>query len=75
VSYFNAVGGRNIDELLRLLETFQIDATLLAPSSPAAQILDHIPGWRKLYADDIAVIHVRADRTQMNSAPAPDVSK
>ncbi len=75
VSYFNAVGGRNVDELLRLLETFQIDATLLAPSSPAAQILDHIPGWRKLYADDIAVIHVRADRTQMNSAPAPEVSK
>jgi hypothetical protein len=61
VNYFDAVGGRNVDQLLHLLETFQIDATLLAPSSPAAQILDHIPGWRRLYADDIAVIHVRAE--------------
>ena len=61
VNYFDAVGGRNVDELLHLLETFLIDATLLAPSSPAAQILDRIPGWRRLYADDIAVIHVRAE--------------
>lgn len=75
VSYFNAVGGRSVDELLRLLDTFQIDATLLAPSSPAAQILDHIAGWRRLYADDIAVIHVRADRTPMNNPPAPEGSK
>jgi hypothetical protein len=75
VSYFHAVDGRNVDQLLRLLDTFQIDATLLAPSSPAAQILDHIAGWQRLYADDIAVIHVRADRTQINNAPAPDASK
>ena len=67
VSYFDAVKGRNVDELLRLLEAFQIDATLLAPSSPAAQILDHIAGWRRLYADDTAVIHVRA--------PAADLSR
>jgi hypothetical protein len=22
-------------------------------------LLDHLPGWRRLYADDIAVVHVR----------------
>jgi hypothetical protein len=25
-------------------------------------LLDHLPGWRRLYADDIAVVHVREDR-------------
>jgi hypothetical protein len=75
VDYFEAVGGHRIDELLHLLEAYQIDATLLVPSSPAAQILDHIPGWQRLYADNRAVIHVRADRTQIDNAHAPEASK
>jgi hypothetical protein len=29
------------------------------PTLPAAQALDHIKGWQRLYADDTAVIHVR----------------
>lgn len=74
LNYFNAVGGRNVDQLLRLLEDFQIDATLLVPASPAAQLLDHLPGWKRLYADDTAVIHVRADRTRVNAAPASEIS-
>jgi hypothetical protein len=24
-------------------------------------LLDHLPVWRRLYADDIAVVHVRED--------------
>jgi hypothetical protein len=74
LDYFNAVEGRNVDLLLRLLEDFQIDATLLAPASPAAQVLDHIPGWKRLYADNTAIIHVRSDRTQMSTAPASGIS-
>ena len=38
-------------------------ATLLVTDSPAAQVLDHIKGWKRLYGDDIAVIHVRGDET------------
>ncbi|MDB5605732.1 MAG: hypothetical protein JWP25_2632 [Bradyrhizobium sp.] len=73
LDYFNAVEGRKVDQLLRLLEDSQIDATLLVPASPAAQLLDHLPGWKRLYADDTAVIHVRADRTQMNAAPTSEI--
>jgi hypothetical protein len=59
VNYFDAVEARKVDQLLGLLDDYHIDATLLVPASPAAQVLDHIKGWRRLYADDTAVIHVR----------------
>jgi len=36
--------------------------TLLPPNRPAVVLLDHLPGWRRLYADDVAVVHVREDR-------------
>jgi hypothetical protein len=35
---------------------------LLHPKTPAVVLLDHLPGWRRLYADDIAVVHVREDQ-------------
>ena len=43
----------------RLLDEYAIDATLLAPGTPAIAYLDRLPGWHRLYADDIAVVHVR----------------
>lgn len=61
LDYFDAVEGKNVDTLLRLLETYRIDATLLNTTVPAARIMDHLPGWKRLYADDIAVVHVRDD--------------
>jgi hypothetical protein len=62
MDYFDAVEGKDVETLLRLLETYRIDATLLNPSLPAAKVLDHIAGWKRLYADKLAVIHVREDR-------------
>jgi hypothetical protein len=44
-----------------MLDDNRIEATLLSAGSPAAQILDHIKGWKRLYGDTIAVIHVRDD--------------
>lgn len=57
--HFAAEDGRNLDGLLRILDDNGIDATLLTAASPAAQILNHIPGWKRIYADGIAVVHVR----------------
>jgi hypothetical protein len=74
MDYFNAVEGRKVDELVRLLEEYRIDATLLVQASPAAHLLDHMAGWTRLYADDTAVIHVRADPLQINAAPRSDIS-
>jgi hypothetical protein len=59
LSYFDAVAARDIDRLTALLDDNGIDATLLPPHAPAAQILDRMSGWRRLYADDIAIVHVR----------------
>lgn len=68
LNYFDAISGRNIDQLTALLDQNQISATLLAPSTPAAQLLDHISGWTRLYSDDVAVVHVR---TSQASKPEP----
>jgi hypothetical protein len=49
------------DELPKLLDQYGIAWTLIAPQRPAALLVDHLPGWRRFYADDIAVVHVRTD--------------
>jgi hypothetical protein len=49
------------DELPKLLDQNSIAWTLIAPERPATLLLDHLPGWRRLYADDVAVVHVRTD--------------
>lgn len=59
MDYFAAEDGRDVAGLLRLLDDNGIDATLLGAGSPAAQILDHLKGWKQIHADDIAVIHIR----------------
>lgn len=62
MDFFNAIEAKKLDNLTRLLDDNRIDATLLVPDSPAAQVLDHFKGWKRIYADDIAVIHVRDER-------------
>jgi hypothetical protein len=47
------------DELPRLLAEYDNAWTLLHANSPALLLLDHLPGWRRLYADDIAAVHIR----------------
>jgi hypothetical protein len=49
------------NELPKLLDQNGISWTLIAPERPAALLLDHLPGWRRLYDDDVAVVHVRTD--------------
>jgi len=47
------------DQLPQLLAEYGITWTLIEPGIPAVVLLDHLPGWRRLYADAIAVVHVR----------------
>lgn len=44
---------------LRLLDGYRIQATLLAPSTPAVALLDRLPNRKRAYADDVAVVHLR----------------
>ena len=68
MDFFSATEAKKLDNLTRLLDDYRIDATLLTTGLPAAQVLDHLKGWKRLYADDIAVIHVRDDR-KISAAP------
>jgi hypothetical protein len=61
MDFFNATEGRKPALLPGLLDEHKIDATLLVTDSPGPQILDHLKGWKRIYADGIAVVHVRDD--------------
>jgi hypothetical protein len=54
-----AVNLRDVGAFLRLLRDKDIDVTLLAPAAPANGLLDRLKGWQRVYADNIAVVHVR----------------
>ena len=43
---------------------------LLTADSPAAQILDHIKGWKRIYGDSVAAIHVRDDAEAAAATPS-----
>lgn len=47
------------DGLPDLLDAYHVRWTLLPPKTPALTLLDKLQGWQRLYADDIAVVHVR----------------
>ena len=41
------------------LQRWRIAWTLLPPSSPCVALLDLMPGWRRAYADEFGVVHIR----------------
>jgi hypothetical protein len=59
VDHNNASGLMEPENLFRLLEQYQIQATLMRTQSAATKLLDHMDGWQKVYSDEIATIHVR----------------
>jgi hypothetical protein len=64
--YSRALELEDLADFLRLLDEYKIDTTLLFPSTRAVGLLDRLPEWQRIYADDVAVIHVR--RTHQDSA-------
>jgi hypothetical protein len=59
IDYFKATGANGGNMLDELVDRYKVTWTLLPPSSPAVQHFDRSPIWRRLYADEVAVIHVR----------------
>ena len=45
-----------------MLARNKITWTLLLPSEGAIGVLDHLPGWKRVYADKWAVVHARVDQ-------------
>jgi hypothetical protein len=58
-AHHRAITLADVNGLFALLDEYKIGATLLSPATPAAELLDRTPGWQRLYADDIAVVHIR----------------
>jgi hypothetical protein len=71
--YLTAIGLRRDNGLEELLEKHKVAWTLLPPSLPAVALLDRLPGWRRVYQDEVSVIHARApvqqQPTRQGSAP------
>lgn len=57
------------DRLFRLLRDHDIEATLLRTQSAAARLLDHLDGWQKVHADDVATIHLRRPGAVRSAEP------
>jgi len=47
--------------LTDMLARYHIAWTLLLPGEGAVAALDHLPGWKRVYADKWAVVHARTD--------------
>jgi hypothetical protein len=60
LDHYLAAEGGNEQALATLLDAYGITWTLLAPQQAAVIRLDALPGWRRVYADPIAVIHMRS---------------
>lgn len=56
-----AMSGNSAEQLAKLLRERHIAWTLLPAKSATVELLDHLPGWRRLYADKVAVVHVRTE--------------
>ena len=55
--YNRALALQDIPDFLRLLDEYRIAVTLLSPATPAVALLDRLPGWQRVYADSVAVVH------------------
>jgi hypothetical protein len=62
MAYYRSMQLRDVGLFLDLLKTYDIDAVLLTPETPAVTLLDHIGGWQRVYSDENAVVHIRTSR-------------
>ncbi|MES2031711.1 MAG: hypothetical protein V4477_21220 [Pseudomonadota bacterium] len=57
--YNSGLSLADLNDFLKLLDDYKIDATLLEPDTPAVALLDRLPDWKRVYGDDVAVVHKR----------------
>jgi hypothetical protein len=61
--YNSGLSLADLNDFLKLLDDYKIDATLLEPETPAVALLDRLPDWKRVYGDDVAVVHKRQNAT------------
>jgi hypothetical protein len=58
---YERIAAGNADALEAALKRYDVAWTIFAPGERATALMDREPGWRRLYADRFAVVHVRGD--------------
>ncbi|MDC7707326.1 hypothetical protein [Vogesella indigofera] len=61
--YIDAGQLRDTQVLPQILENYHIGWTILDPGTPALALLDHLPGWRRVHTDKVAVVHIHEGRS------------
>jgi hypothetical protein len=59
IEYFDALTLKNLPKLEAMADSHKVSWTLLRSGSAPAFYFDRSPRWQRIYADDIAVVHVR----------------
>jgi hypothetical protein len=59
--WLHAINLKSRKALIDFLAEYKIGWIMLTPDRPAIAVLDDLPGWRRVYADDKAVVHVRVE--------------
>ena len=50
---------KNPADLAAMLDRYKVGWTLLQTGTPAAALLDLMPGWHRVYSDETAIVHMR----------------
>ena len=53
-----------LDQLTALLAQYRVAWTIFEPANPRTAVMDNLPAWSRLYADDTAVVHINNDIEQ-----------
>jgi hypothetical protein len=64
---YGKIAGGDPDALEATLKRYAVAWTIFPPSQPVVALMDREPGWRRVYADRFAVVHVRESAAE---APA-----
>ncbi|HEY1865190.1 MAG TPA: hypothetical protein VGG77_16190 [Roseiarcus sp.] len=59
MSLYNKLRGGDREAVESALKRYDVAWTIFAPGNQIVVLLDREPGWRRLYADATAVVHVR----------------
>jgi hypothetical protein len=54
-----ALGPKTAEKMTEALQKYAIGWTIFPPKDTRVEILDKLPGWKRVYSDDNAVIHRR----------------
>lgn len=74
-SHLEALDQRPPGSLEPLLEKHRITWSLLRPDTPALGVLDRLPQWRRVYADDVAVVHKRIEGGAAHAVASPNAGE